>query len=115
MVIPARLLSENAKQVKGILKATLKGEAFIKTNTDESVRIIAKAKKYTVEAMDKAVRDETEYYISIKQSLLLTLEIIEQWAIDSNLVERKTPRNYLDFIDFRPLEEVAPERVTLIR
>ena len=40
---------------------------------------------------------------------------MEQWAFDNNIVERKTPRNYLEMVDYSLLEEIDPKRVTIIR
>ncbi len=115
IIIPVDILNKKPDQVKGVLRATLKAEEFIKTDTDESIDIVAKAKKYPYDLMSESMRNEMEYYLSIKQSLLLELESMEQWAIDNNLVARDTPRNYLNFIDYGPLQEVAPERVTIIQ
>lgn len=115
LVVPKIWLSEKTEQTKKMLKAILKADKFIQTNTDESIRIIAKAKGYPFEAMSEAVRNEIKYDLSLKQFLYMMLENMEQWAIDNNLVERNTPRNYLEFIDYRPLEAVQPDKVTIIR
>lgn len=114
LVIPQIWLSEKTEQTQKMLRAILKADKFIQTNTDESIRIIAKAKGYSFEAMSEAVRDEINYDLSLKQYLYMLLENMEQWAIDNNLVKRKAPRNYLDFIDYRPLEAVAPDKVSII-
>ena len=114
IIAPKSWLDSEPKLAKDILRAILKADQFIQTHTDESIRIIAKAKGYTYEAMTEAIR-EINFNLSMKQYLYMLLENMEQWAIDNNLVERKTPRNYIDFLDYRPLEAVAPEKVTIIR
>ncbi|MCG8552508.1 MAG: ABC transporter substrate-binding protein [Desulfobacterales bacterium] len=115
LVVSKMWLDEKPKQVKDMLKAILKAEQFIQTNTDESIRIIAKVKGYPFDVMNEAIRGEIKYNLSMKQYLYMLLENMEQWAIDNNLVKRKKPRNYIDFLDFGPLEAVAPEKVTIIR
>jgi hypothetical protein len=65
--------------------------------------------------MAQTVRHEMDYYLSLKQSIFTTLESIEVWALDSNIVERKTPRNYLEMVDYSLLEEIDPKRVAIIR
>jgi hypothetical protein len=65
--------------------------------------------------MDRTVRHEMNYYLSLEQSIFTELEGIEQWALDNNLVERKTPRNYFELVDYSLLEEIDPKRVTIIR
>ncbi|MEH0021538.1 MAG: ABC transporter substrate-binding protein [Desulfobacter sp.] len=112
---PKAWLSKHPAQAKGILKAILKADRFVRTDTDESIRIIAKAKGYTVEAMREAVRDEIVYDLSLNQALYDSLKDMEQWAVQNNLVKRKTPRNYLKFIDYSPLDAVQPDKVTIIR
>ncbi len=114
LIFPVATIADQPEVIEDMLKATLEGDAFIESDTTEAVEILAKKKKYTIEAMDKAVRKELDYDLSLKQSLLLTFETVERWAIDNHLVERTTPRNYLDFIDYKPLKSVAPEKVTII-
>ena len=108
-------LTQHREQAKGLLRALLKAEEFIKTHTEESIEILAKVKKYDVRDMAHTVRHEMDYYLSLKQSIFTDLEGIEQWVLDNNLVERKSPRNYLEMIDYSLLEEIEPKRVTIIR
>ena len=115
LVVPRAWVAQHREQAKGLLRAILKAEKFIKTNTEESIEILAKARKYDVRDMARTVRHEMDYYLSLKQSIFTDLEGIEQWALDNNIVERKTPRNYLEMIDYSLLEEIDSKRVTIIR
>ena len=115
LLVPRKWLNQHREQAKGLLRAILKGEKFIKTHMEESIEILARAKKYDVRDMARTVRHEMNYYLSLKQSIFTELEGMEQWALDNKIVERKTPRNYLEMIDYSLLEEVAPKRVTIIR
>ncbi|WP_035242402.1 ABC transporter substrate-binding protein [Desulfobacter vibrioformis] len=115
LLVSRKWVGQHREQAKGLLRAILKGEEFIKTQTEESIEILAKAKKFDVRDMAQTVRHEMNYYLSLEQSIFTDLEGIEQWALDNNLVERKTPRNYLEMVDYSLLEEVAPQRVTIIR
>lgn len=115
LIASVKRLQGQPDQVRGVLKAVLKADEFIKAHPEESVRIIAKGKGYPIDVMREAVVDETDYNLSLKQSLFLALETIENWAIKNRLVKRTIPRDYMDFIDFHPLEDVAPDKVTVIR
>lgn len=115
MIAPVEWLENNPEMVKNVFRSILKGEKFIQTNTDESIGIMAEIKSYSIEAMNQTIREEINYNLSLKQYLYMLLENMEQWAIDNKLVKRKSPRNYLKFIDYRPLEAVVPERVSIIR
>jgi ABC-type nitrate/sulfonate/bicarbonate transport system substrate-binding protein len=115
LLVPRAWLAQHRDQAKELLRAILKGEEFIKTHTEKSIEILAEAKKYDIRDMAQTVRHEMNYYLSLKQSIFTELEGIEQWALDNNLVERKTPRNYLEMVDYSLLEEIDPKRVTIIR
>ncbi len=115
LIVPRAWVAQHRDQAKGFLRAIIKAEKFIKTHAEESIEILAKAKKYDVQDMARTVRHEMDYYLSLKQSMFTELEGIEQWALDNNIVERKTPRNYLKMVDYSLLEEIDPKRVTIIR
>jgi len=114
-LVPRKWVAQHREEAKGLLRAILKGEKFIKSHTEESIEILAKAKKYDIRDMAHTVRHEMNYCMSLEQSIFTNLEGIEQWALDNNIVERKTPRNYLEMIDYSLLEEIDPKRVTIIR
>nr|WP_287412785.1 ABC transporter substrate-binding protein [Pseudodesulfovibrio sp.] len=114
MVTSTDMVTKTPETLKSVLRAILKADSLLKTDIEKSVQILAKDKKYPVEVMENTVRNEIDYDLSIRQSLLLMLEDVELWAIRNNLVNRKTPRNYLDLISYDPLKEVAPKKVTLI-
>ncbi|MEH0021405.1 MAG: ABC transporter substrate-binding protein [Desulfobacter sp.] len=115
LLVRREWVAKHREQAKGLLRAIIKAEEFIKTNTEESIKILAKAKKYDINDMAHTVRHEMNFYLSLKQSIFTELEGMEQWALDNNVVERKTPRNYLEMVDYSLLEEIAPKRVTIIR
>jgi NitT/TauT family transport system substrate-binding protein len=115
LLVPREWVAQNREQAKGMLRAILKAEEFIRTHTEESIEILSKIKKYDVKEMARTVRHEMNYYLSLNQSIFTDLESIEQWALDNNIVKRKIPRNYLELIDYSLLEEINPKRVTIIR
>lgn len=106
LIVPQKWLSENSEKAKDILSAILKADQFIQTNTEESIRIIAKAKGYSFEAMSEAVRNEINYDLSLKQELYNSLEQMEEWAIKNNLVQRKVARDYNNFVSHSSLESL---------
>lgn len=114
MLMRRDMIAKSPALAQSVLRAAVEANEFVRANPEESVRIMADSKGYATGAMALAMK-ETEFEISLNQSLLLSLESTERWAIESGLVERKTPRNYLDYIDPHPMERVAPSLVTLIR
>lgn len=114
MLMRRDMLAKSPALADSALRAALEANEFLRAHPDESVRIMADSKGYATGAMALAMK-ETVFEISLNQSLLLSLESMERWAVESGLVERTAPRNYLNFIDPQPLERVAPGLVTLIR
>lgn len=115
ILVPRAWVDEHREQAKGLLRAIIKAENFIKTHTKESIEILAKAKNYNAREMARTVRHEMTYYLSLKQSIFTELEGMENWALDNGIVARKTPRNYFNLVDFSLLEEIDPARVSIIR
>jgi len=115
LIVHRAWLAQHREQAKGLLRAILKGEEFMKAHMEESIEIMAKTKGYDIKDMAQTVRHEINYHLSLDQSIFNELESIEQWALDNNIVERKTPRNYLEMVDYSLLEEVDPKRVSIIR
>ena len=106
LIVPQKWLNENSEKAKDILSAILKADQFIQTNTEASIRIIAKAKGYSFEAMNEAVRNEINYDLSLRQELYNSLEQMEEWAIKNNLVQRKVARDYNNFVSHGPLDSL---------
>ena len=115
LLVPRKWLAQHHEQAKGLLRSILKAEEFIKPNTEESIEILAKAKEYDVKDRAYTVRHEINYYLSLKQSMFTELKGIETWALDNNIVEPKAHRNYFEMVDYSLLEEINPNRVSIIR
>jgi ABC-type nitrate/sulfonate/bicarbonate transport system substrate-binding protein len=114
MLMRRDLIEEKPEIAQGILRAILEANAFIASHPDESIRIVAESKGYTEKDMAEAMSDVI-FETTLNQSLLISFESVERWAIESQLIKRKAPRNYLRYIDPTPLRKVSPELVTIIR
>ncbi|MDP6670818.1 MAG: NrtA/SsuA/CpmA family ABC transporter substrate-binding protein [archaeon] len=75
---------QNPEAIKRFLKAIDKATEFIKENKEESQEIVAERLGLNKEEM-AVLWDDFSFDISLKQSLLLTLEDEARWAISSKL------------------------------
>ena len=104
--------NKNSAHLERFLKALMEAEEFIKSNPEESRRIIANRLKADPVLINK-IWDTFTFEISLEQSIIVNLEGEAVWAkklSDTNLV---IP-NYVDFIDTGPLIKVKPHAVNLI-
>lgn len=115
LVARRKMIAEEPELIEGMFRALKKAEGWIPSHQEEASRIIADMKNRSYEGTLKFVRDEVEFDLSLKQGLLLNLESVDRWAIESGLVDYKKPRNFFELIDYAPLEKVFPGSVTIIR
>ena len=114
LVATDSLVEDNPALVKRVLIALLHAEDFARNNPKQSVAIAASALG-SHESDIAALWPNIVLRLSLDQALLVSLEDQARWMISSNLTERKTVPNYLDYIYIDALEEVEPRAVTIIR
>jgi len=115
LIAPRAFVAEHPEKMQGMLRAIKKADAWIVNHKKEAAKIIAEMKNRSYDLMLNFVENEAEFNLSLEQSLLLNFEGVDRWAIENELVPYKEPRNFLDYIDYHPLEQVAPESVSIIR
>jgi NitT/TauT family transport system substrate-binding protein len=100
--------------VKGILKALIRAENFVRERPQESIKIVADAVGIEMELLRRSWKYEN-FRVSLDQQLLLSLEDESRWAIKSGLTKATKIPNYLDYIYFDGLQSVKPEAVRILR
>ena len=103
---------ENSMHVNQFLKAILEAEHYIKQNPDEAKKIIAKRLKADL-TLIKRIWHTFTFEISLEQSILVNLENEAIWAKKLTVPPADIP-NYLNYIDFEPLQAVKPFGVNII-
>lgn len=109
------LVNAEPELIEGMFRALKKAEGWVVGHEEEAARIIADMKHRSYEGTLNFVKNEVEYNLSLKQSLLLNFESVEGWAIENKLVSHMAPRNFMDLIEYQPLEKVFPGSVSIIR
>ena len=107
-------LSQNPDAIKGILRALIRAEDFVREKPQESIKTVADAIGIIPEQLSDLWRSEN-FMVSLNQSLVLALEDESEWAIKNKLTNARKIPNYLDYIYFDSLISVKPEAVRILR
>ncbi len=100
--------------LKKLLIALNKAAQFSKNNKEESIDIIARI--FDLErGIIASSWDGYKFGTYLDQALLVGLDDIAMWAIESKIVDQQQMPNFLDFIYPDILSSVFPQGVTIIR
>ena len=105
--------AENTKAVKRFLESLEKSYKLINSNPEESQNITSSFLSLDPDS----VKDEWKeylFYLELPQSLVLAMEQEGEW-IQKQIPENPEIPDFLSLINYRYLESLYPERVTLIR
>jgi NitT/TauT family transport system substrate-binding protein len=75
---------------------------------------IAKKQLHADDAYIASAWSDTEFSLSLDQSLITAMEDEGRWMIKNNLTNEKTIPDYKDYLYLKGLEEVKPESVNII-
>ena len=103
----------NPDVAKGVLRALLRAEEFVRSNPSESVRIVSNAIK-TDGTLLSQYWNIYKFKVSLEQSLIINLEDQARWVIKTNQTDVKDVPNFVPFIYLEGLKAVKPEAVSII-
>lgn len=107
-------IRNNAGKIKKLLRALIKAEEFVTNNPEEAQKIVADFSGIDI-GIIRSVWAETNFRVSLDQSLVLALEDESLWAIRNRLTRAAKLPNYLNFIYQDGLQGVKPDAVTILR
>ncbi len=115
LVVGGRAFVEkNSAAMRGLIRALIRGEEFMKQSPEKALSIIASYTR-TDESRLKPLLELFRFQVGIEQSLLLVLEDESRWAMDLRPASYAGMPNYLDTLRGDALHSVAPERMRLTR
>lgn len=114
IVASNNLIDADPATVEKLLAALVQAEEYIYGNPDESYALVGE-KIGATPARVKMRWEEYDFKMTLYQALLIGLEDVAQWAIQSGLNNGRDMPNYLDFIYTKGLETVRPDSVTIVR
>ena len=113
LVASDALLDKHPQIAEKFLRGMLKAQRYIEEHPAESFAIIADYLGVEKEKLNISV---SQYGVSLDQSSILLFEEESRWIIGEKVMpDAKKLPNILNSIDYRPLEKVKPDAVTIIR
>lgn len=114
LVVRPEYLASNKAVVMRVLKALLMASAYIASNPDDAIRIIANNSKMDI----NDVRDHwnpLSYELTLSRALLIATESQARWIVKRGLVSGGTMPDVLNAIELQPLQTLNPSGVTITR
>ena len=96
-----------------LLRAYVAAEAWVAKHPDAALDLVVEWFKLD-KAATKAVWKPGLFRVRLDQSMIRDLENLARWQIEEGPRKDAAMPDVLDLFDFRPLEAVDPERVTII-
>lgn len=107
-------LKERPKVAPKMIRALLRAEKFAKEHPEQSISIVADSLK--VDRQIIAARwPDLNLKVSLQHSTLVELKNQGTWAIEHDLTTQRKLPDYLSYLDFKPLKEVKPEAISVIK
>ena len=100
--------------VNRFLKSLAEAECYLIRNPEAAKAIVQKRVNYDDDFME-TFWSETQFYLSLDQSLITAMEDEARWMISDNLTTAKTVPDFLIYINEDSLKAVKPEVVNIIR
>lgn len=107
-------IRQHPETIRKVLRALIKAESFARQQPAEARRLAAEFAKMDRAILDK-IWDDFSFRVTLDQSLLVDLEDLTRWAINSGLTKHRDVPNYLDFVYVDGLKAVKPDAVRITR
>lgn len=99
--------------VRRYMQALIKAERFLKENNAQARSILADAMGYEAAYIDY-IWQKFDFTIGLEQALLLSMEDQARFVIENKLTDIAKIPNYLNYTYLGAIQEVAPERISII-
>jgi ABC-type nitrate/sulfonate/bicarbonate transport system substrate-binding protein len=96
-----------------VLRAYIRAERFVRENPDRALEIVAARFKREVAAAKKHWKPNM-FRVALGQALLIDLEGLARWQIDSEVTTAAQIPNYADFVHLAALREIDSNRVSIV-
>jgi NitT/TauT family transport system substrate-binding protein len=108
------LVRQRPQAVVKFLRGCLKAEQFVAKHPDQSMAIVARRLRLDPVNVRQAWPN-CHFAVEFHQAMLNDLEGKARWHLERGLSTAKRIPNYLDLLYYHALDQVAPQRVTIIR
>ncbi len=104
--------NKNEKKLVKITQALIKAIQFIKDEPEITQKIVAKVLGKELHVI-RNIWSDFSFSIGLNQWLLTSMETEARWAIKHRFLKGEKIPNYMDFINTRPLNLSAPDKITI--
>lgn len=112
LVVKRSYSEKNHDKIEKVLKSLIEAEKFINENKHEFIEVISGKYKLT-NSVVKEIIETTNYHISLKQSLILSLEDVYERNLGKTNLHESKKMNVARYINDNPLEKISPNRVSI--
>lgn len=115
-VLAARddVLNVNPQNAEKILRALIKASDYLYLNKDAAHQIVAKHYNLDIKQLDILTKD-FDYNLSLNQNLLLSMENDLNWSVSFEGNTQANFPNFLNILYEKPLKNLLPNNVDIIR
>ena len=99
--------------ISRLLKAYIRAEKYVFSNPEEAFRVVTERFKINAVVARRHWKPHM-FKIVLNQSMVLDMENLARWQIQSGLIKTANVPSYLDFIYFKALEDIDADRVSII-
>jgi ABC-type nitrate/sulfonate/bicarbonate transport system substrate-binding protein len=108
------IIQQKHKEIAALLKSLKEAEDYVKSNNDESKKIVKEKINVTDDYINYAW-ENILISLNLSQDLIFAMENTAIWRINNNMTNNKIIPNYVKYIYFDALESVKPDSITIIK
>lgn len=107
-------IRNNPRKVQKVLRALVKAEKFLQSDPAEAQKIVGKVTGLQMDVL-RRIWDDSDFSVSLDQTLILALEDESDWAIKNRLSTATKVPNYLPYIYLEGLQSIRPDAVRILK
>lgn len=110
LCVSEEFLQDHPKQIEKFLKSLSEGLNFLRENNELVIDYFSETFNLS-KSTTKSFMDEIEFNISLKSTLILTLNSELNWLRDNNVVKSDKIPSIEDYFEYRYLKKILPRNV----
>lgn len=95
------------------LRSLLRAHEYIYENPEEVIALTVETTRVP-ESVIRKVRQEIDFYLSLSERMIMLLEWQQLW-LEKKGIKQNSPIRINDYINYKPMGEVAPAAISVIR
>lgn len=114
LMVRRDFVATNRALVRKVLAALLKAEEFAMSSPGDVLDIVARTRGIPKSEIQTVLQDQSQQ-VTLRQSMLLTLEDHARWMLDVGVAGKNSLPNFLELLEPAPLKSLKPSAVGISR